>query len=215
MIEQFHCFYLTLKLLSVTIRVTNSNFIHNGDHRMSKLPLTTLETVDDLAKPIFNHAKTNFGMIPNFFAAIGIDGASLSGFLAFQETLNNNAQLTAKQRELIALAVANYNGCHYCVSGHTFSAKRIGLTPEECVNAQKGKNTDAKDQAIIDLALNILKTNAHLTDEMLTNAKNNGVTDQEIIQITALTALNTLSNWVNNIVDPTIDFPKVDLISNP
>ena len=182
---------------------------------MSKLPLITLETADDLAQPILNHAKTNFGMIPNFFAAIGIDGASLSGFLAFQETLNNNAQLTAQQRELIALSVANYNGCHYCVSGHTFSAKRAGLTSDECINAQKGKSTDIKDQAMIDLALNILNTNAHLTDDMLADAKNNGITDQQIIQITALTALNTLSNWVNNIVDPTIDFPKVDLISNP
>lgn len=181
---------------------------------MSNLPLATMDTADDLAKSIFSHAKTNFGMIPNFFGAMGIDGASLSSFLAHQETMNQHSLLSAKQRELIALAVANHNGCHYCVSGHTFSAKKVGLTADECIAAQKGKADDSKDQAMIDLALNILKTNGHLTPEMLKRVQDSNISDKEVLQITTLTALNTLSNWVNNIINPTIDFPKVDLMPN-
>lgn len=182
---------------------------------MSKLDLITLDTADDIAQPILAHAQQNFGMIPNFFAALGMDGASLKGFLDFQTTLKEHAQLSNQQQELIALAVANYNGCQYCVSGHTFSAKKAGLTPEECVDAQEGHNQDPLNQAILNLTLNILATNGHLNDDMLKSALDSGLTNAKIMQITTLTALNTLSNWVNNIVDPAIDFPKVALVDAP
>lgn len=179
---------------------------------MSHYDLVTIETADDIAKPILKNAKANFGMVPNFFAAIGIDGTSLSTFLSSQESLNKATTLSPKERELIALSVANHNGCHYCVSGHTFSAKKVGLTSEECVNAQKGIANDARGQIIIDIAISILKNNGHIDEKIRTEASKIGLTPAEILQITAYTALNSWSNWVNNIVDPTIDFPKVDLI---
>ncbi|HCZ9306714.1 carboxymuconolactone decarboxylase family protein, partial [Vibrio diabolicus] len=154
--------------------------------------------------------KKKYGMIPNFYAALGIDGVSLRGYLDFEQSLEDFGSLTARQRELISLCVAYYNKCHYCVSGHTFSAKKIGLSSQECADAQKAKATNLGDQAILSLARTVLEKQGHLSKEDVDSALAHGLTEGQIIQICAWTALNTFSNWVNNITQPKIDFPKVD-----
>lgn len=179
---------------------------------MTQFTLVTEVTADEIAKPILTNLKGKFGMLPNFFGALGIDGVSLESFLALQEKAEKT-NLSKREQELLALAVANYNGCHYCVSAHTFTAKKMaGLTAEECVDAQKGKASDAKEQIIIDIALQILENRGQVDPSLIEKAKGAGFTEADIVQITLFTALNTFTNWLNNIVNPTIDFPVVDLV---
>ncbi len=179
---------------------------------MDKFKLVTPETADDIAKPILTQLKGKFGMLPNFFGALGIDGMSLEAFLALQTKLQNS-QFSKRDQELLALAVANYNGCHYCVSAHTFSAKRMaGLTAEECVEAQHGRAADAREQLIIDIALSVLKNKGKLEQSLVQKAKDAGFSEADIVQLTLLTALNSFTNWLNNVVDPDIDFPEVPLV---
>lgn len=178
---------------------------------MLELNLRTIDTADAIAAPILKNFKDQYGMIPNFYAALGIDGCSLTGYLDFVKSIETQGQLNERQRELISLAVANYNGCHYCVSGHTFSAKRAGLSLEECAQAQLGKAADPYEQALLNLVEQLLEKQGHLDEQDKMNAYNAGITDQKMIQIAAWTVLNTFSNWVNNIVQTKIDFPKVPL----
>ncbi|MBV8049088.1 MAG: carboxymuconolactone decarboxylase family protein, partial [Paludibacterium sp.] len=124
---------------------------------MPPLSLRTLETADDLAKPVLQELKNRYGAIPNFYAGLAIDGATLNGYLAFEQAIEDRCLLTVKQREMISLAVANANGCHYCVSGHTFSAGQAGLDKAACLAIQQGQCDDATDQLILDVALEILQ----------------------------------------------------------
>lgn len=180
---------------------------------MSKFTLVTPETADHIAVPVLEQLKGKFGRLPNFFGALGIDGASLTSFLALQEKLNAQTKFTVREQELLALAVANFNGCHYCVSAHTFTAKRMaGLTIDECAAAQKGESHDPREKMLMILAINIVKNHGQLEETLLEEAKLLGFTENEIVQITLLTALNSFTNWLNNIVAPEIDFPKVDLV---
>ncbi|EGR0589988.1 carboxymuconolactone decarboxylase family protein [Vibrio cholerae] len=177
---------------------------------MEKFNLRTTYTADKVAAPILIDFKEKYGMIPNFYAALGIDGASLSGYLDFEKSIEDFGSLTERQRELISLSVANYNRCHYCVSGHTFSARKIGLSSQECADAQRAIAKDTGDQAILSLSRTILEKQGHLSQEDVDVALFNGLTESQILQVCAWTALNTFSNWVNNITQPKIDFPKVD-----
>ncbi|TOB49025.1 hypothetical protein CGK03_24860, partial [Vibrio parahaemolyticus] len=56
----------------------------------------------------------------------------------------------------------------------------------------------------------VLEKQGHLSKEDVDSALAHGLTEGQIIQICAWTALNTFSNWINNITQPKIDFPKVD-----
>lgn len=177
---------------------------------MEKFNLRTTQTADKLAAPILTEFKEKYGIIPNFFAALGIDGASLSGYLDFEKTIAEFGSLTERQRELISLSVANYNQCQYCVCGHTFSAKKIGLSSDECADAQLAIADHPLEQAILSLSRAILEKKGNLSQVDVETAMFHGLTESQILQVCSWTALNTFSNWVNNITQPKIDFPKVD-----
>ncbi|GEK47308.1 carboxymuconolactone decarboxylase family protein [Halomonas pacifica] len=171
------------------------------------------ETADDLAMPILKAFQERYGMVPNFYGALGIDGASLKGYLAFEEAIEERCLLSERQRELISLAVANRNGCHYCVSGHTFSARKLGMSQEECRAAQGGEASDPLDQGMLDLALDVMENSGACSSERKDRCRALGMSDALIMQVVAWTGINNFSNWVNNLVQPKIDFPKVELTS--
>ena len=171
----------------------------------------TLNTADEIAQPILQDFKDRYGMVPNFYSALGINGAALSGYLAFEDAIQQDALLSVREQELISLAVADLNGCHYCVSGHTFSGKKAGLTAEECVMAQQGKANDPQENAVIAIALDVLQNRGNLTEENQRNIEEYAIPQAKVIQIMAWAALNTFSNWINNLVQPKIDFPVVAL----
>ncbi|MDT8878895.1 carboxymuconolactone decarboxylase family protein [Halomonas saccharevitans] len=173
-----------------------------------------LETADDLAAPILKGFQERYGMIPNFYTALGIDGASLKGYLAFEEAIEGRCLLSERQRELVSLAVANRNGCHYCVSGHTFSARKLGMSREECRAAQGGEASDPLDQAMLDLALDVLENSGACSAERKDRCRALGMSDAQILQVVTWTGINTVSNWVNNLVQPKIDFPRVELVAD-
>lgn len=170
-----------------------------------------LETADELAAPILKDFQERYGMVPNFYGALGIDGASLKAYRAFEDAIQERCLLSERQRELIALAVANRNGCHYCVSGHTFSARKLGMSKAECRAAQGGEASDPLDQAMLDLALDVMENKGACTPERKDRCRALGMSDALIMQVVAWTGINTFSNWVNNLVQPRIDFPTVEL----
>lgn len=179
-----------------------------------KMTPVTLNTADTIAQPILQDFKERYGMVPNFYGALGIDGAALSGYLSFEETIQQASLLSVREQELISLAIADFNGCHYCVSGHTFSGKKAGLTAEECVMAQQGRANDSLENAVIEIALDALQSKGNLSPENLRKIEEHAIPQAKVIQILAWAALNNFSNWINNLVQPKIDFPLVALSEN-
>jgi AhpD family alkylhydroperoxidase len=58
-----------------------------------------------------------------------------AAFRAFTRTVFREGALPRKTKELIAVAVAHVTQCPYCIHGHTRSARRIGATPQEIMEA--------------------------------------------------------------------------------
>jgi AhpD family alkylhydroperoxidase len=58
-----------------------------------------------------------------------------AAFRAFSKTVFQEGSLPRKTKELIAVAVAHVTQCPYCIRGHTKSARRIGATPQEIMEA--------------------------------------------------------------------------------
>ncbi len=56
-------------------------------------------------------------------------------FQAFSKAVFREGALSAKTKQLIAVAVAHVTQCPYCIRGHTKAAKREGATPEEIMEA--------------------------------------------------------------------------------
>jgi uncharacterized peroxidase-related enzyme len=155
------------------------------------------------ARPILEAVKGKLGMVPNIIGTIANSPAALKGYLSLSEALNGGT-LNAGQRESVALAIAQTNACGYCLSAHTLMAKGAGLGQDEIAAARRG---DAN--ALVRFARLVTSTRGELTPDEIKEARVAGLSDEQIIEVIAHVALNTLTNYVNHIAGTEIDFPVV------
>lgn len=150
------------------------------------------------------------GVLPNLFTTLARAPAALNGYLQLSQALAQG-HLSARQRELIAIAVAQENSCAYCLSAHATIGQGVGLSDDDIERARLGGARDAMDDAIIGLALRTVMSRAEISDSTLSQARRAGLDDGLIIEIIAHVALNVLTNYVNRIAGTDVDFPLVDL----
>lgn len=140
---------------------------------------------------------------------MGNSPAVLEGYLNLSGALSHG-KLSAKTGELIALAVSESNSCDYCLAAHTFiGEKLVKADPEVLKAARSGNSADAKTEAILQLAKTLISKNGLVNDEDVNKAKDAGISDAEIAETVAHTALNVLTNYFNNLANTEIDFPTV------
>ena len=65
----------------------------------------------------------------------GLAPKPAEAFKAFSQTVFAEGALSAKTKQLIAVAVAHVTQCPYCIRGHTHAAERHEATPEEIMEA--------------------------------------------------------------------------------
>jgi AhpD family alkylhydroperoxidase len=58
-----------------------------------------------------------------------------AAFRQFSQAVFRDGALSAKAKQLIAVAVAHVTQCPYCIRGHTKAALHQGATPEELMEA--------------------------------------------------------------------------------
>jgi AhpD family alkylhydroperoxidase len=58
-----------------------------------------------------------------------------TAFRAFSKQVFADGALSAKTKQIIAVAVAHVTQCPYCIRGHTKAALRAGATAEELMEA--------------------------------------------------------------------------------
>lgn len=73
-----------------------------------------------------------FNRLPEFAE---LDKASFKTFVDFDGTALKAGKLSAKEKELIAVAAAHTTGCAYCIDLHTKNAKKAGAGLEEVAEA--------------------------------------------------------------------------------
>jgi uncharacterized peroxidase-related enzyme len=154
--------------------------------------------------------KAKIGMVPNLFSTFARSPVVLNGYLALSEALGNGA-LTAKQREIIALTVAQANECHYCLSAHSLMGKGAGLSADAIRKAREGKGESVIDDAVAVFARRVVETRGQVADADLAAARSAGLDDARIVEVIAGVAINTFTNYANNVAKTDIDLPKVDV----
>jgi alkylhydroperoxidase family enzyme len=83
------------------------------------------------------------------------------------------------------------------------------LSSDEIILARKGLARDLKRNAALQFAKKIIETRGHVTDGDLAAVRAAGYTEANVIEIVALVAMYSLTNFFNNVFDPDKDFPAV------
>lgn len=154
--------------------------------------------------------KAKLGGVPNLLATLANSPAALQGYLQLSETLGAG-QLTAPQREIVALATAQENACGYCLSAHSLIGKATGLSEDDIRLARAGTASTIRDAAIASFARQLVKERGRLDPRAVSLARADGLSDALILEIIANVALNVLTNYTNHVAGTVIDFPVVEV----
>ena len=161
------------------------------------------------AQPLLEAVKKQLGVVPNLFRVVGNSPAALEGYLGLNGALGKGT-LDARTRERIALTVAEINGCDYCLSAHTYLGKNLAkLDDAELAANREAGSSDAKAAAALRFAARVVRERGHVSDVDVQAVKDAGYTEAQVIEIVLHVALNTLTNYVNEVAKTDIDFPVV------
>jgi len=169
----------------------------------------TVADAPEKARPLLEAVGKQIGSVPNLFRLVATSPQALEGYLGLSGALGKGA-LPAATRERIALAVAEINGCDYCLSAHSFMGKNLAkLDDAEIAANRRGASSDAKADAAVRFAAKVAVARGQITDGDFEAVRSAGYTDAQIVEIVQHVALNVWTNYFNNVFQTEIDFPVV------
>jgi uncharacterized peroxidase-related enzyme len=160
---------------------------------MTRIAALTIDQATPAAQTLLTGAKAKLGMVPNLFSTLAHSPAALAGYLQLNDALQQGA-LSAKDREIVSIAAAQFNGCGYCLSAHTLMGKGAGLPADAIAAARQGQGS-----AVAALTHQVLRARGQISDGELAAARDAGLSDAQITEVVAAVALNVLTNYFNNL----------------
>ena len=176
---------------------------------MSRLSIPAVVDAPAASQPLLAVVHKKLGVVPNLMKLLGQSPAALEGYLSLSGALDKGV-LNAKLRESLALSVAEFNGCDYCLAAHSYIGKNlVKLTDDEIAQARDGRAADARNDAALRFAQRVAAERGRVLDADIAALRAAGFSDAETVEIVLHVALNVLTNYVNNVAHTDVDFPRV------
>ncbi|HEY4337154.1 MAG TPA: carboxymuconolactone decarboxylase family protein [Puia sp.] len=179
---------------------------------MQRLSAIEPESATGKAKDLFTAVQGKLGSVPNMFRTMGNSPAVLEGYLSFNAAMAGGT-LGAKLGELIALTIANANGCEYCNAAHSFiGEKMVRIDTGSLADAREGHSDDPRIAAALEFARTLVEKKGQVSDADVNKLRGAGYTDGGIAEVIAHVALNVFTNYFNTAARVVVDFPRVELV---
>ncbi|MFD0862643.1 carboxymuconolactone decarboxylase family protein [Sungkyunkwania multivorans] len=172
---------------------------------MSTFKVPTRKEVSTNNQAIFDNLQSKLGFVPNLYATYAYSDNALSNYLTFSGA---KTSLSAKEKEVVNLAVSQVNNCIYCLSAHTAIGKMNGFSDAEILELRSGNASfDHKLDALARLSKNITENRGRTEADVLDNFFAAGYTKENLIDTIALVGDKTISNYIHSTTQVPVDFP--------
>lgn len=181
---------------------------------MSRIPTPeSIATAPAASQASLEAVNGLLGSVPNLFRIVANSPQTLEGYLGLNGALGQG-DLDAQTRERIALAVAETNGCNYCLAAHQYLGTHVAkLSADEIKANRLGASEDPKAAVAVAFAVNMVTHRGKVSEEDFQAVRAAGYSDAEIVEIVGHVALNTLTNYINEVLGTEVDFPAADVLS--
>jgi uncharacterized peroxidase-related enzyme len=174
---------------------------------MPRIAVPNPEQVPTDSKPTLDMFTKSIGFTPNMLATFALSPIAFNAWATLRGSLSKSIDL--KTRESISLAVSEVNGCNYCLGVHSHGAELAKMPADEIILARKGHAIDPKRDAAVQFARKVIETRGQVRDADVKAVRDADYTDANIMEIVALVAMYSLTNFFNNVFDPEKDYPAV------
>lgn len=172
---------------------------------MSTFNVPTRDEVTESNQAIFDQLEKGIGFVPNLYASYAHSETALADYLALQ---NRKSTLSAKEREVINLAVSQVNECIYCLSAHTAIAKMNGFSDDQILELRAGEASfDNKLNALAAFVRNSVINRSKPDAEVVENLHAAGYSKANLIDILLVIGDKMISNFLHGTTQIPVDFP--------
>ncbi|MEV1249566.1 carboxymuconolactone decarboxylase family protein [Nonomuraea sp. NPDC049750] len=125
------------------------------------------------SRELLNDIIGRRGGVGDMVATMAHSPALLQGYLDLSRAMKR-VKLPRALSEKISLAVQEWIGCGHCLQAHAEGGRAAGLSESDIALARQGTSTDAREAALIALAVRVLAEPSAITDEDVAEVRAHG-----------------------------------------
>lgn len=138
------------------------------------------------------------GIPVNFFTSLGARPDLLDAAMQLMEKVLMNGLLPPPLKEMIVTMVSIQNHCKYCTVSHSYVLKGMGV-PQDVIDSLTDLNlakVTPPQRAILEFSIKAAKTPLSINDQDFSVLRDQGLSDEEIMEITMLIGFTKfINNW--------------------
>ncbi|BBB30408.1 peroxidase-related enzyme [Neptunomonas japonica] len=169
------------------------------DLSISRYPVPSLDSLPDDIRERILAVQEKARFIPNVFLTLAHRPAEFRAFFAYHDAImeREGSTLSPAEKEMIIVATSAANGCQYCVVAHgallRVFAKEPLLADQIAVNYLHAPISE-RQKAMLAFSLKLSRTPELVQDSDYEALNAQGFDDEDILDITGITAFFGLSN---------------------
>lgn len=174
---------------------------------MKHLEILQQEQVGPEAQEIFEGLKKKIGKVPNLYGTWAHSPVAFKAILELEKALDSGF-FGPKEIQAMELVISEVNQCHYCVDAHTIVGKMVGFSEDETLEIRAASIQDEKLRALTQLTREITLKRGRPDDQYVERFFEAGYSKQALVELVAYVGFMTFNNYLNNLTEVPIDFPK-------
>ena len=163
---------------------------------MQRIEPIAMDAATGKARELLDELATRGGEPGPMVRAMANAPALLRGYLDLNRAMKRS-HLDRRISERIALAVHEWLGCDYCLAAHTRAARALGLSESDIALARQGTASDPSIAAMVAFAQQVVAAPSEVSDEQIAELRQLGYTDEQIVEVVGLVALQLLTGAFN------------------
>lgn len=176
---------------------------HNITQRGTAVPVSWFPVPKESELPeglqgLFRKAREQVGFVPNVFRAYSFRPERLSAWFNHYKQLHEPTEnLSAAEREMIAVAVSMENGCLYCLVAHGAALREAlgdSILADKITLDYRRAGLDERRTAILEYAVKVTKEPLECTPEDLERLKSFGLTLEEVWDVAEVASMYNFTN---------------------
>ena len=165
-------------------------------------------TASEKSKQLLGTFEQRGGRSPNMLRVMAQSPAILEAYLNFNKAFEQT-RMPTKLRRLISIAMAELMTCEYVLSIAAALGVREGITSDELQAARNQQSNDPKIAQALRFAKRMIDFDGQVEPSEIASLQQAGYSDEEIVEIIGLIALNVFRSYFNLAVRTEVDFPLV------
>jgi AhpD family alkylhydroperoxidase len=172
---------------------------------MISYPIQSIESAPGSSKLPLKQLEQAFGFVPNLVGAIA-NSPVLTNSLVGLFVNVHGSHFTEAEIQVLLLTDAVANSCSWAVAFHTALALKEGVDPAD-VQAIRQRQLPANKRyaALSKLAGTLIEQRGHLSNEDLTTFIEAGFEQELALEVVAVVAASTITNYAGNITKPPLE----------